>query len=197
MGKKILIPEGMLQAGRAVYSGYVTAEVGARRILEAALRWLAENPQHPTDYEFGEIVNACRDSIGAEAWEKGTEWMRAGMLCHEWQRRMFDAPEPEMIGNEEIGRFCGRYQRIDDAVREAYLRGQQSHKKEEFQFGATGFEPITGHRPNSQVDKDGGVIGVDYYRRTPDGGYAKMDGPMEQFLAEAYHRGQKSKETAK
>jgi len=165
MGKKILIPEGMLQAGRAVYSGYVTAEVGARRILEAALRWLAENPQHPTDYEFGEIVNACRDSIGAEAWEKGTEWMRAGMLCHEWQRRMF-------------------------------------------------------------VDR------VDYYRRTPDGGYVKMDGPMdttpelkvedevavladnlyettmhqrrevargsmEQFLAEAYHRGQKSKETAK
>ena len=177
--KRYIVPEGMLQAGRAVYSGYVTAEVGARRILEAALRWLAENPQHPTDYEFGEIVNACRDSIGAEAWEKGTEWMRAGMLCHEWQRRMFDAPEPEMIGNEEIGRFCGRYQRIDDAVREAYLRGQQSHKKEEFQFGATGFEPITGHRPNSQVDKDGGVIGVDYYRRTPDGGYAKMDGPVD------------------
>jgi hypothetical protein len=33
----------MLQAGRAVYSGYVTAEEGARVILEAALRWLSEN----------------------------------------------------------------------------------------------------------------------------------------------------------
>ena len=33
MDGKIKVPDGMLQAGRATYSGYVTAEEGARRIL--------------------------------------------------------------------------------------------------------------------------------------------------------------------
>jgi len=148
----------------------------ARIAAKAFVRHLAENPIVPTDAFLKEMLN--RDFFGGMNWTDPQVFK----FCTEWQRRMFDAPEPEMIGNEEIGRFCGRYQRIDDAVREAYLRGQQSHKKEEFQFGATGFdgfEPITGHRPNSQVDKDGGVIGVDYYRRTFDGGYAKMDGPVD------------------
>jgi hypothetical protein len=33
--KKLVGPEGMLNAGRSAYSAYVTAEEGAKRILEA------------------------------------------------------------------------------------------------------------------------------------------------------------------
>lgn len=93
---KIKVPDGMLTAARKI-SGKINnySETVTAAILEAALLWQRENVQRPTDYEFGDMVNACRQSVGIEAWENSTEWMRAGILCHEWISRMYDAPEPE------------------------------------------------------------------------------------------------------
>ena len=117
---KIKVPEGMLQAGRAVYSGYVTAEEGARRILIAALRWLSENPVVPTDCFMRDMLN--RDFFGGDNWNDP----QVIEFCVEWQRRMFCVPEQEYIGEEKLENFCCRYQRIDEAVREAYRLGQES-----------------------------------------------------------------------
>ena len=100
---KIVVPEGMLNAGRAAYSGYVTAEKGARRIIEAALRWLSENPIVPTDGFLKEML--CRDFFGGQNWTDlqvfffgGQNWTdpQVFKFCEEWQRRMFLAPEPEV-----------------------------------------------------------------------------------------------------
>lgn len=98
---KIKIPEGMLKAAQdaliAGWKNHSPQGYDATVVTEAALLWQRENVQRPTDREFGELVNACRESIGKEAWEKSTEWMRAGVLCHEWIRRMYDAPEPNPV----------------------------------------------------------------------------------------------------
>ena len=88
--KRYIVPEGMLQAGRAVYSGYVTAEEGARVILEAALRWqdgelekmIQGDPYANDRFMRSETLNenACRTGFN--------------QAIHE-VRRMFLAPEPE------------------------------------------------------------------------------------------------------
>lgn len=88
--KRYAVPEGMLQAGRAVYSGYVTAEEGARVILEAALRWqdgelekmIQGDPYANDRFMRSETLNenACRTGFN--------------QAIHE-VRRMFLAPEPE------------------------------------------------------------------------------------------------------
>ena len=62
--KKYVVPEGGLQAGRAAYSGYVTAKEGARRIITAFIRWQSENQPHPTDKDIFELIVACRNEIG-------------------------------------------------------------------------------------------------------------------------------------
>jgi hypothetical protein len=113
---KIKVPDGMMQAGRAVYSGYVTAEEGARRILEAALRWQRDNAPLPSAEFVAEFMKL--------GWSVPPLALR-DFGCR-YARCMYDAPEPEYIGAEKVEDFCARYQRIDEAVREAYRRGQQS-----------------------------------------------------------------------
>ncbi len=101
---KIKVPEGMLQAGRAAYSAYVTAEEGSRRILEAALLWLAENPIMPKTFDELPTVGYLSDSStwgtkGTPEYEqKRQENYLDGMRCllAEWQRRMFLAPVMEV-----------------------------------------------------------------------------------------------------
>ena len=110
--KKIVVPKGMLRAAKSAVhevlsKGRQYEDLTGGRLLplpdrdsvavEAALRWQSENLPDPTDYEFGKVLVACRASVGIEAWEKATEWMRAGMLCHEWVRCMYDAPEEEPL----------------------------------------------------------------------------------------------------
>jgi hypothetical protein len=116
---RIKVPEGMLQAGRSVYSVYATAEEGARVILEAALRWLSENPIVPTD---GQIF---QDSIPYD----GNEINAIRHHVVGFQRRMFLAPEPEVP--EEIKDLLydpkDGPNKVDrnDAIIEAYRRGQR------------------------------------------------------------------------
>jgi len=95
---------------------------GLESILESALRWLSENPIVPSDEQLEAMIQQAR-KIGDPYLGLWRE------VVVEWQRRMFLAPEPEYIGEEEIGQFCGRYQRIDEAVREAYRRGKESSKR--------------------------------------------------------------------
>jgi hypothetical protein len=135
---KIKVPEGMLQAGRAAYSGYVTAEEGSRRILEAAIRWMAENPIVPKTYDELPTIGYMSDS---SAWgTKGTpeyEQKRQenyfdGMIrfLSEWQRRMFLAPGPEVP--EAVKDLMDPldpypYKSLHNpGIIEAYRRGQKS-----------------------------------------------------------------------
>lgn len=104
--KKVVVPGGMLDAAikASMEAGLgIGPSTELRVVIEAALRWQSENTPHPTDKEFGELIVSCSSSIGQERWEHSTEWMRAGILCHEWVRRMYYAPEPEVP--EEIKRI--------------------------------------------------------------------------------------------
>jgi hypothetical protein len=116
--KKIVIPEGMLQAGRAAYSAYVTAETGASRVLEAGLRWLSENPIKPSPKQLQDIAD---ENGRGTCYPESIDPYVVG-----FQKRMFVKPEPTMIGNETLESFCGRYQTIGEAVAEAFQLGQQS-----------------------------------------------------------------------
>jgi hypothetical protein len=109
MSDRIEVPEGMRKAVQdkcADYCKYGGESQSVRFVsdtaIEAALLWQRENVHRPTDYQFGELVTACRESIGKEAWEKSTEWMRAGILCHEWVRRMYDAPALETLEDTDV-----------------------------------------------------------------------------------------------
>ena len=87
--KKIKVPEGMLKAGRdvvfsgIVYQGYV------HDVLEAALRWLSENPIVPTEQQ-ALAMKVSKERFEFDPWE----WVRWG-AC-EWQRHMFEDTEPEI-----------------------------------------------------------------------------------------------------
>jgi hypothetical protein len=132
MSGKIVIPDGMFKAALEYQDSF--EQCGAT--LEAALRWWAESD----DGNLECIV---------EEWDESRGWPAVDLQALKdffrfAKRRMFlapepeycptcglrtdnrmgIAPEPEYIGSEEIGRFCGRFQRIDEAVREAYRRGQ-------------------------------------------------------------------------
>lgn len=106
--KKYAVPDGMLDVGIEAWRNGLNSDIPStlvNHILEAAIRWQSENTPHPTDKEFGELIVSGSSSIGQERWEHSTEWMRAGILCHEWVRRMYLAPEPEVPVDEEKERF--------------------------------------------------------------------------------------------
>src|SRR6185312_13315747 len=87
--KRVVVPEGMLEAAtRHVQGSFV--EMAVQDGVKAALLWLAENPIVPTLEQWAECL---RDS-GMEAYGIVTERMGPGAVA-EWQRHMFDAPEPE------------------------------------------------------------------------------------------------------
>jgi hypothetical protein len=121
---RVEVPEGMLQAGRAAYSGYVTAEEGARRILEAALRWQSENPVVPTDsqaYELSGIgISTDKRSISR------TGIVTTQGIVEEWQRRMYLAPEPEVPEEVKDLMYKGGEMEVDKRIIEAYRRGRGS-----------------------------------------------------------------------
>lgn len=118
--KKIKVPEGMLKA--AVAEWYVATgerDFCIRMILEAALRWLSENPIVPDDEQ---CLQLWRGSAGADTTADCTR-----NTVSNWQRRMFLAPpESEMIGAETLEHFCSRFQTIGEAVSEAFRIGQDS-----------------------------------------------------------------------
>jgi hypothetical protein len=147
--KRYVVPEGMLKAvmrqlnpnPSVVASSEAVAVYmdSLRGSLEAALRWLAENPIVPTEAQLlkmqrerGLVPNGALDWTQAE-----TDWLI------EWQRRMFLAPEPEypaindllQIGltsatlNPTTTNLACTVRQWNDAIREAYRRGLEVGKK--------------------------------------------------------------------
>ena len=104
--KKIVVPEGML---RAAWHAQLPADNPTfewdegdemnrkfyRRIVEAALRWLIENPIVPTHEQ---IDNMQFDSTQL----RHVMHHIIEVAATEWQRRMFLAPEPEVPTFKEL-----------------------------------------------------------------------------------------------
>jgi len=121
---RVVIPEGMLQVGRAAYNAYVTADRGAIFILEAALRWLSENPVVPTPEQTKKLLATVQFGAGREIDPHLIE-----NLLLAWQRRMFLAPEPEVPEAIKDLLYAGNGLTsgdIDKKVIEAYRRGQKA-----------------------------------------------------------------------
>lgn len=128
--KKIVIPEGMLQAGwDAVHEANGIA--GVSTVLEAALRWLSENPILPT--------NLAESAIYSE-WKKDHDLQYPLWILREWQRRMFLAPEPEvpeeikdlLVSNEDEKRGIPLVTPSDvfnQKITEAFQRGRYTAMK--------------------------------------------------------------------
>ena len=124
MERRIVIPEGMLKAAWSVV-GSNDDEALCSLILEAALRWLSENPQFPTPEQACSIARYGLEFSRAQRFEDNSAASVQAMLL-EWQRRMFLAPEPEIP--EEVNDLippghmaCGKG--LDDLLTEAYRRG--------------------------------------------------------------------------
>ena len=131
--KQMKIPEGMLKAAHEkAFVGMGTSIT--ERILEAALRWLSENPIVPTDEQIDRIHREANPSAETAI---GRHWEIRNWLI-EWQRRIFLAPEPEIP--EEVKDLLYRHPKglsdgfvsmdtADENTIEAYRRGQQSREK--------------------------------------------------------------------
>lgn len=91
--KKIVVPDGMRKAAlKAIESANAVelgVEGGAKIVLEAAFRWLSENPIVPTEKQEKEMDQWARARMAREP-------IRPATFAVEWQRRMFLAPEPEV-----------------------------------------------------------------------------------------------------
>lgn len=100
--KRIRVPDGMLEA--AIETKWPSDGTDSRRwaqqnaseemkqYLEAALLWLSEHPQVPTDEQVKEIAEACGVPIPDDF------LVREGIkkFGKEWQRRCFVEEEPEI-----------------------------------------------------------------------------------------------------
>jgi len=125
MSKRIVAPDEMVHAAWVAWGEPDCA--GVRDVVEAALLWLSENPTSPNEDQ----TEAIRGSFLAQ--QDVTELIEFTVL--EWQRRMFLAPEPEVL--EPIkDLLCGggdaeAYFRPDiynDRIVEAYRRGRSDAK---------------------------------------------------------------------
>lgn len=120
--KKIKVPEGMLKAAREATRQWLLTEVA----LEAALRWLSENPIVPTDEQYSDL--------SAELVKYNYSLPSMKFAAIEWQRRMFLASEPEIP--EEVRDFHAwaevyfgshpELENIKDNFMKAYRRGKES-----------------------------------------------------------------------
>ena len=91
MEKKIAIPEGMLEAAVAAVKIPVSGQLARNQthdILEAALRWLSENPIEPTQKQSRKLYADVPQGLLVD---EVPSWYAV-----EWQRRMFLAPDLEV-----------------------------------------------------------------------------------------------------
>lgn len=142
--KRIVVPEGMLKAVIEHHPArrflqddpklYATTTLEA--VLEAALRWISENPRVPTDGQAEEIALESYYSDPALPDSLLTK-IKVNMAV-EWQRRMFLAPEPNSLDDLYIfpNQFIPGDLKVDISandvnvrINEAYRRGQQSREK--------------------------------------------------------------------
>ena len=125
--KRVVVPEGMYDAAMK----YQDSGIQCGAALEAALRWLSENPIVPSV----EQCDAIRDVLGPR--EDLMQW-QVKEVAFEWQRRIFLAPEPNPLDDLYIfpNQFIPVDLKVDISandvnvrINEAYRRGQQSREK--------------------------------------------------------------------
>ena len=93
MAERIVIPEGMLDAFEDAHVEYLLKHKSDPLVpmkacifaLEAALRWLSENPIVPTMEQATEMSDSGHPCVLDGVW-----------YATEWQRRMFLAPDLEV-----------------------------------------------------------------------------------------------------
>lgn len=119
---KIKVPEGMLLAASEFDPG--AGEYNIEPILEAALRWMSENPIVPTSKQERDLV---------DSWIKETSLGKTEYLVTEWQRRMFIEPGvPEEVkdllcaGDDIVKEAYFRPDIYNERIIEAYRRGQKT-----------------------------------------------------------------------
>lgn len=118
--KKYMVPEGMLQA---VYKEKYPCSVRSSEMekhLEAALRWLAENPSIPSADWVHEKVTSIHDSLLIQ-----TIIVR---MIAEWQREMFLAAEPEYPA-DVLELLRTHPKQAADVIVAAYRLGQKAGSK--------------------------------------------------------------------
>jgi hypothetical protein len=121
---KIVIPGGMREAvNKDVQQAPWLDDGFLLSVLEAALRWLSENPVVPNRIQMQDVEAAAHHEP-----LHTTKWLSDILV--EWQRRMFLAPEPKIPegiqdllydpkdGPTKMGR--------NDAILEAFFRGKAS-----------------------------------------------------------------------
>lgn len=114
MEKKIVVPEGMLRSATAEGARWSDRNNSVIHELEAALRWLSENPIVPTPQQWKDIE---------ESVPMFHIWDRVG----EWQRRMFLSPEPEVPEEiKDLVEGMSWNSTTPKAIIEAFRRGQKS-----------------------------------------------------------------------
>lgn len=105
MEKRYVVPEGMLTAAleetlkdadgvtryKPTQGVMHMHRLSVQGLLEAALRWLAENPVVPTDEQ---VWGLTKLSSVQEASSHTPKFCQT--LFSEWQRRMFAAPQPKL-----------------------------------------------------------------------------------------------------
>jgi len=122
MERRIVIPEGMLKAAWSVV-GSNDDEALCSLILEAALRWLSENPQFPTPEQACSIARYGLEFSRAQRFEDNSAASVQAMLL-EWQRCMFLAPAPEIPEEvKDLWEQAPMGGSAQDAILEAFRRG--------------------------------------------------------------------------
>ena len=132
--KRYVVPEQMrLAVAQAVHleCGRVDYHPQIRVALEAAVRWLAENPVLPTDEQIRELFSLTNHKVDCASYRERE---------YEWQRRMFLAPEPEVpeavkdllwdsanLVAKNVGIFGDVPVQVDKNIIEAYRRGRNWH----------------------------------------------------------------------
>ena len=145
--KRIVVPEGMLKAAERAtrlplesdFEAWRSDPKNWRRLAEnivtASLHWLSENPTVPTLEQIDELHVYVEKRFDGH--KNGTMDGAVEMIV-EWQRRMFLAPEPNLLDDLYI--FPNQSIPVDLKVNisaadvnvrinEAYRRGQQSREK--------------------------------------------------------------------
>ena len=127
---KVKVPQGMFNAAMDCHN-YIPDHRIIRKELEAALRWLSENPIVPTKEQIDSMIG----SNSQLHWGWDTYWREhTSAWITEWQRRMFLTPEPEvpeaikdlLLPNIESGFF--KPEIVNERLAEAFWRGQKSGK---------------------------------------------------------------------
>lgn len=125
--RKIVVPEGMFARAHNAHcarTGTLSDGGITQVILEAALRWLSENPIVPSEKQTDAL--ASHFSSSDELFGTFARWFAV-----EWQRRMFLAPEHEVP--EEIKDLLQKFpgfgaaQDARDSIIEAHRRGRFHH----------------------------------------------------------------------